>query len=331
MAASEPITHANAERNEGSLVVTWRGAGDASVFLSDNPDDAGIDVRAPDSPGVAVLDLPDPQQRYYVHLFAEGGPFVVAAERRLAMEGPSNFRDLGGYTTPNGPTRWGQVFRADNPALLTSADITFLQRLKIDVSCDFRGDREVEEYPSALASVEGITYQRVSISASGPDHTSAIDGLMSGELKSFTFEDMAHAYGRMLDWNSDEVGAVIRHVADPECGPVLFNCTAGKDRTGITAALLLLMVGVADADVLDDYELSGRYLPIDRLAARYESMAEVGIERDAVEGMFEVRRKTLKLTLAAARERFGSIDAYLRDHMGLTNVDFAGVQKKLVG
>lgn len=331
MASPEPITHANVERNDGSLVVTWRGAEDASVFLSDNPDDAGIDVRAPDSPGVAVLELPDPQQRYYVHLFAEGGPFVVVAERRLAIEGPSNFRDLGGYATPNGPTRWGQVFRSDNPSLLTAADIAYLQRLGIEVSCDFRGEREVEDDPSALVSVEGISYQRVPISASGPDHTSSIERLMSGELKKFTFQDMADAYGRMLDWNSDEVGAVIRHVANPECGPIVFNCTAGKDRTGITAALLLLMVGVADADVLDDYELSGRYLASERLEERYESLAAVGIERDAVEGMFEVRRKTLKLTLVAARAQYGSTDAYLRDHMGLTDVDFAGVQQKLVG
>ena len=107
MAPTEPITFPNVERSRDSLVVTWRGAPDASVFLSDNPEDAGTDVRAPDSPGAAVLELPNPQERYYVHLFADGGPFVVVAERRLPLEGPYNVRDLGGYSTPNGPTLWG--------------------------------------------------------------------------------------------------------------------------------------------------------------------------------------------------------------------------------
>ena len=312
-------------------MVTWRGAPDASVFLSDNPEDAGTDVRAPDSPGAAVLELPNPQERYYVHLFADGGPFVVVAERRLPLEGPYNVRDLGGYSTPNGPTLWGRVYRSDNPALLTAPDIAYLQHLGVEVACDYRSDREVEADPSKLASVDGISYERLPISSSGPDQTSVVDSLMDGTLRSFSFEDMADAYSRMLDWYSDSLAAVICHVANPARGPVLFNCQGGKDRTGLTAALLLLMVGVDDGTVLDDYELSSRYLPADRLEARYQALAAIDIDRDAVAGMFELRRKTLKITLAAVRERYGSIDAYLRDHMGLTDAEFAGVQKKLVG
>ncbi len=324
------ISFPNVERVDDSLVVTWRGAPDASVFLSDNPSDAGIDVRAPDSPGVAVLPLPDPTKRYYVHLFAEGDPFVVTAERRLPLEGPSNVRDLGGYPTPAGPTRWGQVYRSDNPGLLTPHDVDLLLQLGIEVSCDFRSDGEVAEHPSVLSDAVGVEYFRYPISASGPDHTSSVEALKRGELRSFSFDDMADAYGRMLDWYSDAVAAVIREVADPTRGPVVFNCSGGKDRTGLTAALLLLMVGVDEGTVLDDYELSARYLPADRLEARYQAFAEMGIERDDVRGMFELKRITLKKTLAAVRERYGSIDSYLRDHMGLTDQDFAGVLAKLV-
>ena len=325
------ISFANVERVDDSLMVTWRGAPDASVFLSEDPDDAGIDVRAPDSPGVAVLPLPDPKKRYFVHLFAEGNPFVVAAERRLAMEGPYNVRDLGGYATPVGPTKWGRVFRSDNPGLMTPNDVDFLKAQGVVMSCDYRGDGEVAENPSALRDTPGVTYERYAISATGPDHSSSVEALTSGELRTFSFDDMADAYGRMLDWYSDALASVIRHVANPDLGPVIFNCTGGKDRTGLTAALLLLMVGVDDGTVLDDYELSSRYLPVDRLEDRYTKLAALGIERDAVQGMFELKRVTLKKTLAAAREQYGSIDAYLRDHMGLTDADFAGVQQKLVG
>ncbi len=329
--APSPVLFPHVERVDDSLIVTWRGAPDASVFLSETPDDAGVDVRAPDSPGLAVLALPDPTQRYFVHLFAPGEPFVVVAERLLPLEGPHNVRDLGGYATPNGPTRWGRVLRADNPGRLTPSDVAYLQRLGLATVCDYRADRETKEWPSKLVDVAGVSYQRLPISTGGPDQTSAMESLLRGELKEFTFDDMADAYGQMLHDFSDTLATVIRHVAEQGSGTLLFNCSGGKDRTGLTAALLLLMVGVDDSTVLDDYELSARYLPEARLSARYRQFAEFGIEKQAVAGMFEVRRSTLKRALADLRARYGSVDAYLRDHMGLDDATFAGVQASLVG
>jgi protein-tyrosine phosphatase len=311
-------------------VVTWRGAPDASVFLSTDPDDAGVDVRGPDSPGVAILRLPDPSVRYYVHLFADGDPFVVTAERRLPLEGAHNVRDLGGYPTPDGQTRWGRVYRSDNPGLLTQSDLGYLGCLGIDLSCDFRGDVEVGEFPSMLSELDGVRYERLPISSTGPNNLSAVAEMRAGRLRSFSFDDMAESYGRILDQHAGSLATVIRHVADRDQGPLVFNCSGGKDRAGLTAALLLLIVGVDEATVLDDYELSSRYLPSERLNERYEQLATVGVGRDDVRGMFELQRSTLRHALSAVRTRYGSVDSYLREHMGLDDRDFAGVNRKLV-
>ncbi len=327
---SSPITDVTVERIHDSFLVTWQGAPDASVFLSDNPDDAGVNVRAPDAPGIVAMSLPDPTQRYYVHLFADGGPFVVAGERRVALEGPHNVRDLGGYATPDGPTQWGRVFRADDPSLLTSADVAYLERLGITHSFDFRGDGEVDEAPSTLSTEGSIAYERLAIGTSGPNNQSVIEMLKAGELRQFTFDDMADGYGRMLHNHGDKFASVIRQVADPASGATIFNCTGGRDRTGLTAALLLLMVGVDERDVLDDYVLSSEYLPAEGVEERFQKLAALGIERDDLRGMFELRRETLDTTLGKLRKRHGSIEGYLRGKLGLDDDVFAGVRARLI-
>ena len=95
-----PISHPNVWPVGDELVVTWRGGGEnVSVFVSDDPIDAGVEVRAPDSPNQVSVPRSD---RTYVHLFDPDHGFTVVAERLVGMDGVRNFRDLGGYPTDDG-------------------------------------------------------------------------------------------------------------------------------------------------------------------------------------------------------------------------------------
>ncbi|NDH22617.1 MAG: tyrosine-protein phosphatase [Actinobacteria bacterium] len=136
--------------------MTWRGGGPAiNVFVSDDPIDAGTDVRAPDGPNQVTVPR---REQTYVHLFDPEHGFTVVGERLLAMDGVMNFRDLGGYpTVDGGATRWGQVFRSARLNETSDADLDRIERLGITKVFDLRTQAEVDNEPDRLPdSVEHV-------------------------------------------------------------------------------------------------------------------------------------------------------------------------------
>jgi protein-tyrosine phosphatase len=98
---------------------------------------------------------------------------------------------------------------------------------------------------------------------------------------------------------------------------VLVHCAAGKDRTGITAAVLLGVLGVPDEVILDDYELTSTYFTPRRMDALAPAMSEHGVTEDRLRPLLEARRPVLTAMLAHLHERWGGFDAYAREHLGV--------------
>lgn len=316
------------EREDGDLVVRWAPAGPGDrLVVGESPDEADGQPVDHDGSGELHLRGLDPTVRHYVHLHHGDEPVAVAvaAERLVPLEGTLNFRDLGGYRTQDGrQVRWGRVFRSDALGKLTDADLTYLDRLGVRLVCDFRDDYETERAPSRLPDHPDLRMERFPIGAGGD--TAEVTGdrkdgltdlVLAGKLGEVSPEMLGDFYVGMLESRHEPLVAVLERVADPANHPLVFHCTAGKDRTGVLAAVLLAVLGVDDETILDDYELTDRYRTPHRIAQVEPRLAEAGVELDKVRALFSAQRPVLARTLATLEQRYGSVPAFLVDEAGM--------------
>jgi protein-tyrosine phosphatase len=251
------------------------------------------------------------------------------SERLIALEGALNWRDLGGYETANGRvTRWGRVYRADGLDQLTDADLDLIAGLGIRLVIDFRVDREVDLAPSRLPDHPELRRHRLPI---GEDvaATTVIERIQSGEITSYTEEQVAATYEKILDDAAPEFGTALTHAADPANHPMVFHCTAGKDRTGLMAMLLLGALDVPRDEIVRDYELTTHYRSSKRLVILRPQLEAAGVDVDAVLPFLTAQAPVMAATITALEARHGSIEGYLRGPAGLTAGTLADLRAHL--
>ena len=167
--------------------------------------------------------------------------------RRILLCGMEKLRDLGGYPLAGRGserfTRWGSLYRGDLPKQVTQADRQRLRELGITTVVDLRSAEEIERKPDPLAQELGIRYLHCPLAG---------DGRVPAP------DEVPLSYMEMADGTGQMAGALQAIAEAPQA--VLFHCTAGKDRTGVVAALLLWLAGVSEEDILADYIVSGPYL-----------------------------------------------------------------------
>lgn len=192
-------------------------------------------------------------------------PNVTAATKDprrhpLALQQVFNFRDLGGYPTADGRSvQWGRLYRADGLNRASDADVELLRTIGLKTIVDLRTHRELESHGFAAAeSLEAHFAHRPLIDELWP---------MNDEARSADpVRYLVDRYHEMADRAEHVLPELIGWVADqPERTPVVFHCSAGKDRTGVTAAVLLGLAGVDHTTIAADYHLTG--LAMDDLLA----------------------------------------------------------------
>jgi protein-tyrosine phosphatase len=237
---------------------------------------------------------------------------LAQRERLVALEGALNWRDLGGYPTADGHvTKWDRVFRADGLDQLTDADLTVIADLGIKLVVDFRVDREVDEFPSRLPDHPELRRQRLPIGGDEVEGRSVLETIRAGDLRVYTIEEMAGVYERLLEQSALNFGEVIIHAADPANHPMVFHCTAGKDRTGLMAMLLLGALGVSDEDIVVDYELTTHYRSNKRLAVLGPELEKVGVDIEAVRPFLTAQAPVMAATIEQLKAKYGTIEGYL--------------------
>lgn len=184
--------------------------------------------------------------------------------KRIPMEHLYNLRDLGGYACEGGKSvRYHRLYRCEGPDRLTAAEWRFLtEELGIRTVIDLRSDGE-RAYASytAPAEVAQIGYSLQNVEVPGKDPRE----LTPEELKEMASQgfgkSLADGYMNMLEKGPERVAHVLTLVAEGlRKGAVLYHCTAGKDRTGVLSALIYLLCGVADVDIIADYQVSATCL-----------------------------------------------------------------------
>ncbi len=217
--------------------------------------------------------------------------------RFVGLEGCVNFRDLGGYDTHDGFTLPGVVYRSDSLHRLTDEDRETVASLAIDTVIDLRTADERDADPPVVPA--GATYR----------HIPTVDSTMNAPLTRPETTTIVEGYETVLRESLPQQAEAIAAVADA-AGPVVFFCAAGKDRTGLLAALLLGLVGVDDRVIVDDYALSGEV--IDSIKAR------LAIERPEMAARWEqaptdvmsADPDSMRETLDRLRSRWGGYAGY---------------------
>jgi len=322
-----------ARRADAALVVSWRIAGDCDrVELAWGGSPDGLDhehaVTLDATVGQAVLTGPRPGRVYVSVGPAGGGGATVAGERNVGLAGPVNFRDLGGYRSRHGGTvRWGRVFRSD-ALVLEEADVEQFAGLGIVTVYDLRSDLERTTNPNRIPDhIRPDLDLRVVPLISGDPDDPAGDGadLADGEAI------LARLYTRVIDRAAPAFGQILTGLADPACLPAVVHCMAGKDRTGLVAAVLLEILGIAEDDILADYELTGRYRNTERVK---ESLARLGARRqlppEVLAGIVRAPRWAMEAALRTVRDRYGDFDAYLTGPGGADPAVPAELRRRLL-
>lgn len=249
----------------------------------------------------------------------------ATGDRRLPFAGATNFRDLGGYATRHGGvTRWGKVFRSDGLQHLTDDDIADYAKLGLRVVYDLRRDDERERLPNRVASVGLCIMTPVTEAGIEPFDRAGAVNQRAGERLLRTM------YGHMLEHSGRVIGTMFGGLANETGLPAMFHCHAGKDRTGVVAALLLEALGVERETVLDDYELTATYRRREHQNESFERMVEGGMAPEAAAGVLGAPRWAMEETLAQLDDQFGGIEAYLLGPAGLAIDTISRLRRQLV-
>jgi protein-tyrosine phosphatase len=180
-------------------------------------------------------------------------PSNQGTQRHLSWEGTYNVRDLGGYATQDGQhTRWHTLLRADKLDRLTAKGQQQLLDYGVRTILDLRYTPEVEMEPDVLANSPRVNYLHIPLYELNGD-----DGTLPAVP-----DDLEELYRLILDHRATQMARIIGALVEPGALPALFHCTAGKDRTGLVAALVLGALGVHSDTIVADYALSAEYLHV---------------------------------------------------------------------
>jgi protein-tyrosine phosphatase len=240
-------------------------------------------------------------------------------------------RDIGGYTTTHGQTiRWQRVYRGASLAFLSPEDGQKLVEMGIKLVCDFRSEEEAATDPDILPDK---TMQYLALPARSNDDT------RWRRLRILLFErnrlgdTLVDMYTRiMIDNNAALFGKLFERIADEKNLPLLVHCAAGKDRTGIAMALLLRYLGVPESTVVADYTLSNLYFEYFRkiTAPVIQRVAKLGISEAEMQPLLVAHPNTLQTMLAYVDAKYGSVEKYLREKVGLSDTTLAQVRANML-
>lgn len=219
----------------------------------------------------------------------------LGVDRSLQLTGAPNARDVGGYRTVDGRTvRTGVALRTDQLTDLTPADLAELNRRGVRAVDDLRTVYERALAPDRIPAGARANWYDMIGAAPLPELMSTLAG----------GTDLYRAFITAPGANY-AVAAVLRDIAgtgrDPAGGAVLFHCTAGKDRTGWVAAVLLTVLGVDRETVTADFLLSNDYRGV------VPGGGPAGVEKHWLDAAFDQVERS-----------YGSFDRYVREGLGLS-------------
>jgi protein-tyrosine phosphatase len=242
--------------------------------------------------------------------------------RRVPFTGALNFRDIGGYPASNGGlTRWGVVYRSDSLHFLTPGGVLAFDALSVRAIYDLRRAGELAQHPGLREHIHLELPNR-----------NPLDQGESVQLKTRLDGErwLLADYRGMLAGAAPAFGDLFSRLADPARLPAVIHCLGGKDRTGLTVALLLTALGVEREIVLDDYQLTSDYRGVLHQPEVVELFVDGRIAREAAEGLLGAPRWVLAEVLGDLDETYAGIERYLLGACGMSPATLCALKTALV-
>ena len=257
-------------------------------------------------------------------------------DRIFSFEGVDNFRDFGGYPTAAGrAVRPGRLYRSAHHGQATDADLAAIAALNIAVIVDLRRGEERQRTPSRRH--EGFAAQVIENDGNEAASDPFVEFIRTSDASEGAFRGYMLDYYRNAPFDErhlDLFSRYFRALGEAD-GAVLIHCTAGKDRTGILAALTHHVAGVHRDDIFDDYLLTNKVASFER---RLPAVAQMIVEvsgrtptEAAARVAVSVEAAYLETAFSVIEARHGSIDAYLEDGLGIDAALRGQVSARLVG
>jgi protein-tyrosine phosphatase len=229
-------------------------------------------------------------------------------DRVLRLDGATNFRDLGGYTGRGGRAlRWRRLFRSDHLGGLSAADQALLAGLGLSRAFDFRGTDERAATPYHVPGVDQVSLAIEPTVVLRMQELAAAGRALTAPVVTALMEDL---YRDMVNQQAHRFAELFEQLLQADA-PLVFHCTAGKDRTGVAAALILLALGAPCAVVMQDYLLSNQLY-------QRPPPATSEIASDALAVLWRVQESFLDAALQAIDAGHGGVDAYLSHRLRLS-------------
>jgi protein-tyrosine phosphatase len=280
----------------------------------------GVIQFIPTTPVIIPADLPIEQRE---------------AHRVLKFESVVNFRDLGGYrTTDNHSVKWGKLYRSGTFANTSRADLVALQKLNLSTLIDFRSAAEKQEEPNVLPDPMGFRVVEIPTLDGG---NKAMVGEVMQRIESGNFDGfdpnqfMLEANIQFASKFTPQFTEFIHTVLDAKGSPVVWHCSAGKDRTGFASAVLLRILGVPYNTIIADYMMSKEYA----LAGRKNEIRMLRLFKgdeaaDKLTVMMGVEESWLQAAFDEIDRQWGNFDNYVHSGLLLSAEDIAKLKNTLL-
>lgn len=316
---------ASIERNETSknIRLNFTLSIPFQIYAGDKVDE--IDYENPinlvqDLDGLYTIPS-QPKTRKYFQIVTKEGKCIIA-DRHLPIEKGFNYRDLGGYPTRDGRhVKWGQLFRTDEIHDLTNDDKVYINSISIKNVIDFRTYDESNSNPEHVFTgyhhlpIEAGNLVPIAVSLC-PSMSSVFGVPPPGPNDpTFSRQDVFNEMVNMnkLFINNDIIIGQYRkffeQVQNSSAIPLIYHCSAGKDRTGAASLFILTALGVSEDVIIEDYLLSNKYL-----APKYAGLLA---QCPDLTPAFGVQVEFIRAAIDTAKEKYGSVENFLTQKLGV--------------
>ncbi len=253
-------------------------------------------------------------------------------KRLLKIPGVSNYRDLGGYIAMDGRTvKWGQLYRSGHLAALTPRGLNQITKLDLFTTIDFRSAYEAQRHPDRVPEDVRAIHLPVMDQANREMSQEIRERIKNNRIEGFSPDHLiTKAYRQFPVEFTPAFKTFIHAVLDAKGKPVLWHCTAGKDRTGYATAILLRLLGVDQEIIYQDYLLSNQYVKRLNKKTLTAIFARGFKAYRMIKPLMEVNLDWLKAAFDTLDEEWGSFEFYISEGLGLSLSDVAQMKDDLL-
>lgn len=264
-----------------------------------------------------------------------------APVRHVALDGQPNFRDVGGYETSDGRTvKWGEIYRSGELPRLSDVDVAKLEELDIRTVVSFLTEKEIAARgPDRLPA--GTVEVPLPMEAGNLGDLTAVvnDARKTGDFSEVPADINPDLHRRLMVEAQEHYAALLREIADPASRPLVFHCSHGIHRTGTATAILLSALGVPWETVREDYLLSNTYrweeiehrlTQLRDLYAETNGIPPEQVDTTNMDAFYILQGAYIDAALEQAVEDYGSMEAFIRDGLGITDEEVTQLREQLL-